>query len=165
MSYTEYNNLFSRCQENAPYKMYAYDIVDSKKIKDRLMVKKLYDLIDLVGQKIHLIELKNEIKILYDETDLNNKNDELLKLEKSDLNKLEPILLGDAIAFTVYNKTIEDNIVDELFEEAKKELEIEYSFHKASGVYETNQWIEGNTRYFRGYCFLYLTNKHKNKTK
>ena len=56
-------------------------------------------------------------------------------------------------------------MVDELFEETKKELNINYEFHKASGYYETDNWLEGNHKYYRGYAMQLLSSLHKEECK
>jgi hypothetical protein len=160
MSYDEYNDMYFNCQKTAPYKMYAYDVVDSKCLYDINLCNNLYTLINLVMYKIGLIEKQMDRRILYNGTDLIYDKNKVF-----DLNRLEPMLLGDAIAFTVYRDAISDGVVDSIFEQCKAELHIKYDFHKTSGYYETNNWIEGQDKYFRGYCFQYLTNKHKNRKK
>jgi len=161
VSYDEYNDMYLKCQSTAPYKMYTYDVINSKVMNDKNLCNNLFKLINLVIYKIMLIEERTNKKILYYNNDLVFDINKIDKSECFDLNNLEPILLGDAIAFTVYRDTISDELVDNIFEQSKNELNIIYEFHKASGYYETNNWIEGHDKYYRGYCFQYLTNKHK----
>ncbi|NCC70585.1 hypothetical protein EOM09_03305 [bacterium] len=162
MSYYEYNDLFLKCQKNGRYKMYTFDVVDSQNNTDPLITKKLCSIMTSLRQKIQEVEIRTDKKILCDELIY---YDDLSKttIVSNIFEKLDPIILGDAVSFTVYSGSISDELIDLLFEQTKIELNIEYSFHKESGCYETNEWVEGQTKYFRGYCFQYLTNKHKKK--
>ncbi|MDD2434888.1 MAG: hypothetical protein PHO63_01395 [Bacilli bacterium] len=119
MSYNEYNDMFLKCQDSGPYKMYTYDVIDSKKIKDSNITTNLYNLIFLVMDKIRLME--EEHKILYDGNDLVYRD---VHTFINDGNLREPMLLGDAVAFTVYRDTIDDEVVDFIFESSKEELGI-----------------------------------------
>lgn len=76
----------------------------------------------------------------------------------------KPFLIdGDTIGFTVLRGQINEELVDFIFEETKKELQIPYEFHKAHGYYETDDYAEGNHLYFRGYLIQELNTKHKKK--
>ncbi len=158
MSYNEYNDMFIKCQNAGPYKLYAYDVKGSRNLRDPNLVPNLYKLILLVMSKIRILE--TEHKILYDKDDLIYYGSTVPCI---DGNIREPMLVGDAIAFTVYRDSITDEVVDKIFEESKNELGINYEFHKANGYYETNNWSEGNKKYFRGYCFALLTEGHKSE--
>ena len=50
-------------------------------------------------------------------------------------------------------------------EEEKEYLQIPFDFHIADGYYETNNWVEGKDKYFRGYCIDLLSNLHKDYNK
>ena len=52
-----------------------------------------------------------------------------------------------------------------LYEKHKQELGIEFDFHLADGYYETNDYVEGKNKYFRGYCLDLLSTLHKKETK
>lgn len=170
MSSIEYYDMYLKDQnESAPYKMYTYDIVASRDIiyepKDDLL-----KLIINVMKIIKTIEEQRNVKILYDGSDLIHydlsKSFEEIKKSKLKCNfgyELEPMMLGDAIGFTIYNNTITDEEVDMIFEEVKKQLEIQYEFHKNNACYSTNDYAKGDKKFFRGYCFDLLTNYIKNK--
>ena len=82
------------------------------------------------------------------------------KLPREDL--LEPFLVaGDLMGFTIKRGTLNSKQVDYIFEQKKKELGINYSFHKANGFYETDKWEEGAEKYFRGYCIQQLEENSK----
>ena len=46
-------------------------------------------------------------------------------------------------------------------EECKEIIGIDYEFHYSDGYYETDDWCEGQDKYFRGYCIDLLSNLHK----
>lgn len=164
MSTYEYNDLFLKCQNTGKYHVFTFDIEGSKKmsyngVNERLEVQ--YKIIELAMMMYKIIqekELKENKKILVFES-------EFTRLGEPRLNifgyKQEPFLLGDVIGFTVYRDTITTNEVIEIFNKCKKALNINFEFHLADGYYETNNWVEGKEKYFRGYCIDLLSNLHK----
>ena len=70
---------------------------------------------------------------------------------------------GDLIRFTIKRNLLNAEQVDYIFEQKKKELGINYFFHKTNGFYETDKWKEGNKKYFRGYCTQQLEENSKIK--
>ncbi|MDD2180996.1 MAG: hypothetical protein PHW32_01365 [Bacilli bacterium] len=183
MSYSEYNDMFIKCQSTAPYKLYIYDLVNSSSMANNEVVSNLQLLIYALYMKIKSLEIETNTKILH-QSDLLN----YTKLQKREIaggiyyylkperttgdsfinsvSVLEPFLIsGDCIGFTVNRGTISDELVDRLFEETKKELNINYQFHKSLGYYETDNWIEGDKKYYRGYAINLLSTLHKMENK
>lgn len=182
MSSIEYYDMFCESQnDKSLYKMYVYDVVNSRHIEDKFHYKN-FILISYVMKRVSVIEKVRNIKILYDGNDLIHRDvykelpdditnilmDNNYKINYNPLVKtanradmIEPIILGDAIAFTVYNNTITDYEVDAIFEESKRKLNINYNFHKTSGCYNTNDYVLGGEMLFRGYCFQILSEYHK----
>lgn len=183
MAYNEYNDMFFKCQSSAPYRLYIYDVIDSRCISSNEMISNLQLLIFTLYMKIKYLEMETNIKILHQSNLLN-----YTKLQKKEITgetyyylnperitgasftnsvaTLEPFLLsGDCIGFTVNRDTINDELVNKLFEETKKELNIYYQFHKVSGYYETDNWIEGNKKYYRGYAIQLLSEDLKRDIK
>ena len=151
MSYEEYHDLYEKCQSYAPYQMFIYDLMNSKKIIDKDRQQKLRLLINTTYDKIKKLEKIQNKKILHQ---IEN-NDNISYLE-------DPFLIdGDTIGFTVLRNQITANTVDLIFENVKKELNISYEFHKANGYYETDKYELGNILYFRGYLIQELNTKHK----
>ncbi|MFA5603784.1 MAG: hypothetical protein WDA12_02895 [Bacilli bacterium] len=182
MSSIEYYDMFCESQhDKSLYKMYVYDVVNSRHIEEKFHYKN-FILISYVMKEISIVEKARNIKILYDGNDLIHRDvykklpddisnilmDNNYKIKENPLIKtasradmIEPIILGDAIAFTVYNNTITDYEVDAIFEESKRKLNINYNFHKISGCYNTNDYVLGGKILFRGYCFQILSEYHK----
>lgn len=159
MSTHEYNDLFLKCQETGKYHVFTFDIIASKKLENRLEAQiKIIELILMVYRKIEKKELEEKKKILVFE-------DEFTKLGEKRLNifgyKQEPFIYSDVIGFTVYRDTITNEEVINIFNSCKKALKIDFEFHVADGYYETNNYVEGNNKYFRGYCIDLLSNLHK----
>jgi len=161
MSAHEYNDLFLKCQETGKYHIFTFDIEGSKKMERKTRYDVQYKIIELAMMMYKIIqqkELKENKKILVFEN-------EFTKLGEPRLNvfgyKQEPFMFGDLIGFTVYRDTITNEEVIEIFNKCKKKLEIDFEFHIADGYYETNNWVEGKEKYFRGYCIDLLSNLHK----
>lgn len=165
MSTHEYNDLFLKCQNTGKYHVFTFDIEGSKKMENSERLKAQYKIIELAMMMYKIIEekeLKGNKKILVFESDFT-------KLGEPRKNifgyKQEPFLFGDLIGLTVYRDTITNDEVIEIFNKCKKVLNIEFEFHLADGYYETNNWVEGNEKYFRGYCIDLLSNLHKDYNK
>ena len=155
MSFNEYESMYEKCQAYAPYHMFLYDLKNSKQIIDLNRQSQLRRLIKEVYHKIEKLEQKNKITILHRSPLFSSNSFGYLQ---------EPFLIdGDTIGFTVLRGQINEDLVDLIFEETKKELQIPYEFHKAHGFYETDEYVEGNHLYFRGYLIQQLNTKHKKK--
>ena len=73
----------------------------------------------------------------------------------------EPFFFADTFGFTVYRDTISREEVMDIYDKCKRELGINFSFHTNDLYYETNDYSEGNTKYFREYCIDLLSTLHK----
>ena len=158
MSWEEYNDMYEKAQINGKCHMYVFDMKNSKEIlKDEYIYNKLTDLLNLTYAKIQDLEKKRKIKILH--------MSEFLNVDNSRGDTIEPIhFMGDLLVFTTIRDSIYREEVYKLFKESKKELDLKhYQFHFADGYYETDNYIEANKEYFRGYCIAYLEDKSKNK--
>lgn len=165
MSTSEYNDLFLKCQDTGKYHIFIFDIIGSKKMdrnKRKQAQYKIIELVMMMYRTIEKIEIKENKKILVFEENFS-------KLGEYRINdfgvKQEPFLFGDLIGFTVYRDAITNEEVIDIFEKSKKVLNIDFDFHIADGYYETNDWIEGSNKYFRGYCIDLLSNLHKDYNK
>ena len=159
MSAYEYNDLFLKCQRTGLYHMFTFDIKNSKKIEntDWRMISQTRLILN-VYRKIQEKEILENRKILVFEEGFRHfgegRNNEFGFKE-------EPFIYGDLIGLTVYRNSITKEEILKIFEEEKEYLQIDFDFHMADGYYETNNWIEGNEKYFRGYCMDLLSNLHK----
>lgn len=162
MSTSEYNDLFLKCQSTGIYHVFCFDVVGCKKMwyegKGEYYNKKIAKLITLMYNKIIIKELNENKKILVF-------NDDYNRFWNSDRKcfgfKDEPFKFGDLVGFTVYRDSITNKEVMEIFEECKEIVGIDFDFHVADGYYETDDWCEGQDKYFRGYCIDLLSNLHK----
>lgn len=165
MSTFEYNDLYLKCQSTGIYHVYIFDIIDSKKMSAQYRNKaqiKMEKLMLKIYKTIENIERTTGRKILVFDSDF--------VTYKSGLDyrgfgvKKEPFLFGDTFGFTIYRGSLDKDIIYYIYEYYKKELEIDFDFHIADGYYETNNYNEGNTKYFRGYCIDILSTLHKKQT-
>lgn len=177
MSCSEYFDLYLNCQDTAPYHLFVYDMVDSKQHAEASRQVHLLRLIFGLESKVEQLERKTGRTILHRGTPiihngLVQKNGHYQmepqwksnQMRREDL--VDPVCMqGDCLVLTVLRDRITAQEMDVLFEETKKELRIPYDFHKANGYYETDEWTEGQTRYFRGYAIALLSSFHKEDTK
>lgn len=162
MSSFEYNDLLLKCQSTGKYHVFTFDIKDSKKMDEitrRKAQEKLFDLALLTYKTIEYKEKKDNKIILLKEG--YEHDDRRIPKFGYTYVEPEPIIIGDLMYFTIYRDTLLENEVLEIFEECKKILNVDFEFHCANGYYETNDWCEGNTKYFRGYCIQTLSELHK----
>jgi len=162
MSTIEYNDLFFKCQNTGKYHVFIFDIKDSKTIENRHEVQ--YQIIELIQNVYKRIQKQEEIeqrRILVFENDFVSLGE---KTNGPGL-KQEPFILGDAVGLTTYRDSISVEEVLKIFWEEKDNIGINIEFHIADGYYETNDYVEGNQKYFRGYCIDLLMNLHKEKNK
>ncbi|MBQ3020881.1 MAG: hypothetical protein IJD92_01495 [Bacilli bacterium] len=156
MSSFEYNDLFIKCQKYAPYHMFTFDIKDSKKMDKKTRLEAQYKLINLAKlnyKVLELIEKQTNKKIL-----LRLENNSNIGFSFYDP---EQLVIGDLTYFIIYRNSMKREEVLEIFNFCKKILDINFEFHYADGYYETNDWCEGKTKYFRGYCLQTLSELHK----
>lgn len=165
MSSFEYNDLYLKCQENGIYHMFVFDIVNSKKMSVPYRNEsqtKMIKLMNKMYKTIKNIEKSSNKKILVFEKDFVSFNSN--KNYKGFGMKQEPFLLGDTFGFTIYRDSLSKDIVYYIYEYYKELLDIDFDFHLADGYYETNDYSEGNKKYFRGYCIDILSTLHKKST-
>lgn len=154
MSYSEYNDMFIKCQNSGKFHIFTFDIVNSQNLDNNIRNKAQKELImlsKLLYEEIQKIEKKNNIKILLDMKELDS---------KIVINN-EPFIFGDMFGFTVYRNTIEYDQVFEIFNRLLNINNIKTSYHVSDGYYETNNYEEGNKLYYRGYCIQMVSNLHK----
>ena len=166
MSTCEYNDLFLKCQDTGKYHVFTFDIEGSKKMDNKTRYNaqvKLIKLMRCIYSILKEIQLKIGKNILVFE-------DEFVSFEsglpyKGFGMKQEPFLFGDTFGFTIYRDSLDKNIVLGIYEYFRKALDIDFNMHISDGYYETNDYSEGGTKYFRGYCIDILSTMHKKETK
>lgn len=162
MSTLEYNDLFLKCQETGMYHVFGFDIKDSKSLENRYEVQeKLIQMILNIHKRIQEKEQQENKKILVFENDFVSMGE---KTNGFGL-KQEPFIVGDFVGLTTYRDSISKEEVLNIFKEEKEKQNLDVEFHIADGYYETNDYTEANTKYFRGYCIDVLMRLHKKEYK
>lgn len=161
MSTVEYDDLFLNCQDTGLYHVFGFDIKDSKSLENRYEVQeKLIKMILNIYKRIEEKEIQENKRILVFESDFVRLGE---KTNGFGL-KQEPFILGDFVGLTTYRDSISNEEVLNMFKEEKEKLNLNVEFHIADGYYETNNYEEGNTKYFRGYCIDTLMKLHKKQS-
>lgn len=163
MATSEYDELYIKAQQKGIYHMFVFDIKESSTMDsdDRYIAQQL--MIELMGRIYNNLEIleKDLIKkILVKENNFRCWSERNLANEGFGF-KIEPFVIGDLFGFTIYRNSINKEIIYDLFYKFKKELNIKFDFHIEDGFYETNNYEDGNDKYFRGYCIDKLSKMHK----
>ena len=160
MSYSEYLDLFKTTQKKeCPYRAFTFDVVCSRKQMQYIMNKETHDKVlcyvySLLEKEEMLINrqilLKDKFNLKY-----------VPLKDRLDGNIYNFMVLGDMVTYFVYNGSITTKRMIEIFVEALKKFDINYSFHFATGVYETNNYAKGGTLMYKGYMPQILENLSK----
>lgn len=164
MATYEYNDLFLKCQNTGKYHVFTFDIVGSRNMDKRTRLDAHYKsikMITMIYDEIRRIEDITSKKILVFEDDFVHMDE---KYEGFGFKK-EPFIFGDMVGFTIYRDSISDDTVISIYNEVKRLLNINFDFHVNDGYYETNNYEEGGTLYFRGYAIDLISNLHKEANK
>lgn len=161
-----YNNLFLNCQTTGKYRVFTFDIKNSKKMDKRSRYIGQYELITLaerIYSDIKELEKVLKRKILLNEEGYGHFFD--TSVQNDFAFKYEPFIYGDMMGFTIYNGSLDSEIIYKIFEKNKRELNIQFDFNINSGVYETDNYGLGTELCFRGYCIQIVSNLHKPENK
>ena len=157
MSYDEYNDLAIKAQNTGIYHIFVFDMMNSKEMDGNTRKENQIKTINLMNQiynHIKNLEIKRNSKIL---VTFENRDGFGLKDE--------PFIFGDTFGFTIYRDTLSYEEVINIFNYYKNLSNINIDFHIEHGYYETNDYTEGNTLYFRGYAISLLSNLHKKENR
>lgn len=149
MSYDEYTDLFHKAQaKQCPYRAFTFDVVNSRNQNDYInnhenFLKCMLYVYSLLEQE----EKTTNTNILLKD----KKNNPPSNYSKVNNNLNNPMILGDMATYFVYNHSITTKRMNEIFKTALDKFNISYPFHFATGVYETNEYIKGRTKLFKGY--------------
>lgn len=172
----EYGKLYKDAQKNGQYKMFLFDVIESKKwaaIDGYFFRDKMMEFINSVTKDILDMEKKLNKKILHrhmenmDNYDKETDKDKVVLYEKSKSNSnihriyradcLNPnFFLGDLIYFILIRDSITDEEFYDIFQKNKEKFIPKYDFHHKSGYYETDVWSESNQKFSRIYCLPIL---------
>ena len=151
MSYREYIDMFKFVQgKKCPYRAFTFDVVSSRVNEE--YINKIYQYRDFIlfVYNALLEEGKNTKTKIVLEDDFNkpyfvNGHDGI------DKNINNPMVLGDNVTYFVYNGSISEERMIELFSKGLEKYNLNLSFHYGSGVYETNDYKFGGQQLFKGY--------------
>ena len=147
MSYMEYVDMYEKAQEKKSDKItIIIDVVNSK--NNPVYIKERMNIIKMMEE----LTSKNYFEIITD-------NKRLFKDNK------KFIILGDLFAITIKANDSISNIMKKylnIIKTLKEKYSIHVDFHYNSCYYETDDWVEGNSKYYSGYAIQQLE-KNKNK--
>ena len=164
MAYEEYLDLYLLAQNNpkALYYVVSFDVVNSKLMipEKRTMLQKN---IEIIAQYVYNKLLDSEIRL---QKQVVIKDKRFIRPWDSNATELnhnfrDPLIYGDTFQFTVLRDTVTKEEIIEWVNECKNDLNMEEELHIADGYYETNEYNEGGTKYFRTYCLQTLATLHK----
>ncbi|MFW6008814.1 MAG: hypothetical protein ACOCP8_06070 [archaeon] len=173
MSYTEYKDLYKRAQksDNSKYKLFYFDGMNHRISTYGNWEKYFNDLIkirDDITEKLLEKEEKENTKIIDRDPDtiFLKRNKDMPKGNISSDNLNPFVGRGDEIYISIYNNSIEDKEMIDLFCKVLKKNNFHYDFHFASAKYETDKGSERVNKFYKGYCIAFLDDKaHKNNLK
>ena len=158
MSYSEYKEEFIKAQGNtdAPYRMFVFDIKDSKKM-DRTtrcdaQIKSI-DTLRMLTSVLLGLEQDTGRYILA--------RDERIKINK-DINLVSPILsnpcvnAGDSFVLSIFSYSLTDKEVANLFAKCAKEVGNGYAYSLSIGNFETTDYALATEKCFIGHCMAQL---------
>ena len=160
MSYDEYIDMYHDAQkQDCPYRAFTFDVVNSKRQSGYIdnptrhyeFVTHVYDL------------LEQEEKITGREILLRGRFNQKLELDKpmKNGNYYNPMVLGDMATYFVRNNSISTDRMLEIFATGLREYNIDYPFHFKTGVYSTDNYIEGHKKLYKGYMPQILERESK----
>ncbi len=173
MGYKYYYDLYLKAQENnAKYRMFCFNVKNHCRLNKNIpYLPHLTKLIDDVTKDVLLLEKKLEKEIFARDGDIifverqkDKKNTPTYRLTNMLFNPNN--IDGHLIYFCVHNDSISEEDFLKIFTKNYEKLNLNYVFHYATGLYETNNYIDGGKKYYRGFCVRQLNEiAHKNKNK
>ena len=165
MAFQEYYDLFLLAQSNpaAPYYVVSFDTIGSKLLAPKEREQLTYNMIVIMKYVYNkFLELEKESGkqiVIKDERFYTPWDPRASSMMNG--NYMDPSILGDNFEFTVLRDTVSKEEIIGWVNEYKKIINIKEEFHVADGYYETNEYGEGNTKLYRGYCLQILEKYHK----
>ena len=171
MSYDEYRDLFIKAQNNsnAPYMCFSFDLKNSKNMdnNERYLAQKLtFETINLFTKKILDLQKQENRNILL-------KNDEIKICKNMPVDRIKLVDItyysnpcftaGDSFHYYTYNNSITEEEFISLFKESLFENSNYFTYHFASGKFETTNSGERNKKYYVGYIICELTDNKSNR--
>lgn len=165
MSFQEYYDLFLLAQSNpdALYYVVSFDTIGSKLLPPKEREQLTYNLLAIMKYVYSkCLEKEKELDkqiVIRDERFYTPWSPKAPYMRNG--NYMDPAILGDNFEFTVLRDTVSKEEIIGWVNEYKKMINMKEEFHVADGYYETNEYGEGNTKLYRGYCLQILEKYHK----
>ncbi|MBQ4558129.1 MAG: hypothetical protein IJA61_01985 [Clostridia bacterium] len=153
MSYSEYIDMFYDTQnKECPYRAFTFDIINSRNQSEYInnhekFLNCVYSFYDVLKEEE---TLTNSTILLEDRFNIKAKTHYLLA-DVIDQNIYNPMTLGDMITYFVHNGSIKTERFLELFSNHLNKHEINFPFHFATGIYQTNEYKLGGILLYKGY--------------
>lgn len=163
MSYSEYFDLFYAAQKKScEYRAILIDVKNSKKVlKTFDEYQRFHHCVDYIIDTLCQLERERGKKILLqDKNNIVHKTSAKASTNVSNLNR-NPMILGDCACFFINEGTLSENDFINILIKAITNFNIDFSFHFASGKYETDSYAEGNEKLYKGYMLPLLENLSK----
>lgn len=168
MAYEEYLDLYLLAQEkkDAPYYMVSFDVANSKLFSDEENIH-MHENINVIVKYVYnkLIETEKELNkqiVIKDERFVKPWG-YIHSKGNWNGNYMDPFIFGDCFQFTVLRDTVSKDQIVKWVNECKNKLNMKEKLHVADGYYETNNWDEAGTKFYRGYCIQTLETLHKSR--
>ena len=168
MAYEEYFDLYLLAQEknDAPYYIVSFDIANSKFLsgeENRRMHKNIDVIVKYVYNKLLEIEKKLNKQVVIKDKRFIKPWEIGVSRWSGNGNYHDPFICGDCFQFTVLRDTVSKKQLIQWVNECKDKLNMKEKLHVADGYYETNEWSERNSKFYRGYCIQTLETLHKSR--
>ncbi len=168
MAYEEYFDLYLLAQEknDAPYYIVSFDVANSKTLttEENIRMHKNIDvIIKYVYNKLLETEKKLNKQIVIKDERFFKPWEVGVSRWSGNGNYMDPFIFGDCFQFTVLRNTVSKEQIIKWVDECKEKLNMKEELHLADGYYETNNWNESGTKFYRGYCIQTLETLHKSR--
>lgn len=159
MAYEEYIDLYHKAQnnKNANFKMYLFDVVNSKKMPsyDRIKQHKaMLATMDIMTSALLQLEKTTGQPIMLQDNNVTIKKKQLSKLDKSSIivHNNPCAVHGDSYCFYVYNNSISELAFLNVFKQSCIITHNHYAYHFKSSNFETTKIAEASDKYYLGHC-------------
>jgi hypothetical protein len=170
--YESYKDLYKAAQSKGKYKMFLFDVKDSRihvaRDKKNFCIK-IIDFIDEVTFELLELEKKIGHKILHRELEREDLKDQdkiiddkviLLRNQvrgrfnvAGRIDQYNPLFWqGDMIHFIINRDSISDSEIMKIFQRNKDKFIPDYDLHLKSAYYETDVWLKSSEEFSRVYC-------------
>lgn len=169
-----YGALYLRAQSTGNYKMFLFDVKDSKKHSIAQPVDFYRNMIKFVNAVTNDLLIKEKElgkKILhrhlenFDNYDIDRDEDKVVLLKRQSQQRgkgyrydcQNPLYwMGDLMHFIILRDSISDEEFYSILQKNKDKIIPKYDLHHSKGYYETDAWGESDEKFSRIYCIPIL---------